>query len=238
MKDRWWLRTPRHPGLVLAMAMLTALVVSAGITMVLTAGGGAHRPLAAGAGLGAAIPAPPSSTSTSPAPSPARTAPASISPAPSPARTTPAHPAPSAPAGKSGPASPPGKRTPPAAPTTSASPSASSSPAQGYLLVAPGQLVLTSKAGHPASGFFVLTAANGPVAQYTVRVTAKAGKVSVAPASGSLATNGFVEVTVTVTSKIALTTQIVAEPGDLSVTVVYQPKPKPTPAPGGGGGGG
>jgi hypothetical protein len=237
MKDRWWLRTPRHPGLVLAMAMLTALVVSAGITMVLTAGGGAHRPLAAGAGLGAAVPAPPSSTSPA-STSPARTSPAPSPARPAPARTSPAQPAPSAPAGKSGAASPPGRRTPPAAPTPSASPSASSSPAQGYLLVAPDQLMLTSKAGHPASGFFVLTAANGPVAQYTVRVTAKAGKVSVAPASGSLAINGFVEVTVTVTSKVALTTQIVAEPGDLSVTVVYQPKPKPTPAPGGSGGGG
>ena len=219
------------------MAMLTALVVSAGITMVLTAGGGAHRPLAAGTGLGAAIPAPPASTGPA-STGPASTSPASTSPSPSPARATPAHPAPSAPAGKSGPASPPGKRPPPPAPTTSASPPPSSSPAQGYLLVAPDQLMLTSKAGQPASGFFVLTAASGPVAQYTVRVTAKAAKVSVAPASGSLATNGFVEVTVTVTSKVALTTQIVAEPGDLSVMVVYQPKPKPKPAPGGGGGGG
>ena len=91
--------------------------------------------------------------------------------------------------------------------------------------------MLTSKPGKPASGFFVLTAANGPVAQYTVRVAAKAAKVSVAPAAGSLALNGFVEVTVTVTSKIALTTQIVVEPGNLSVTVVYKPKPRLLPAP-------
>ena len=81
----------------------------------------------------------------------------------------------------------------------------------------------------------MLSAANGPVAQYAVLIAAKAGKVSVAPASGSLALNGFVEVTVTVTSKTALTTQIVVEPGNLSVTVVYKPKPAPAPSPGPGG---
>jgi hypothetical protein len=91
--------------------------------------------------------------------------------------------------------------------------------------------MLTSKPGQPASGFFVLTAANGPVAQYTVRLAAGGAKVSVAPASGSLALNGFVQVTVTVTSKTALAAQIVVEPGNLSVTVVYKPKPKPAPAP-------
>src|SRR6185437_12002443 len=92
-------------------------------------------------------------------------------------------------------------------------------------------LMLTSKPGQPASGFFVLTAAGGPVPLYTVLVAVKAGKVSVAPVSGSLALNGFVEVAVTVTSKTALTAQIVVEPGNLSVTVVYKPKPKPAPAP-------
>jgi hypothetical protein len=244
MTDRWWMRTPRRPGLVLAAAMLAALVVSAGITMILTAGGGSHRPQAAGAGLGIGVPAP----GTSPAgPS---TGPGSTSPAPS--RGATAHPTPPSPrpGSASGPASLPGKRTPPASPTgaptppapPSPSPSPSSSPAQGYLLVAPSGLLLSSKAGQPASGFFVLTAANGPVAQYTVRVAAKAGRVSVAPASGSLPLDGFVEVNVTVTSKTALSTQVVVEPGNLSVTVVYKPKPKPAPTPtpstGGGGKGG
>ncbi len=71
--------------------------------------------------------------------------------------------------------------------------------------MAPDKLVLTSKSGQPASGFFVLTAANGPVAHYTVRVAALAGRVRVAPAGGSLPVNGYAEVTVTVTSKVALT---------------------------------
>jgi hypothetical protein len=97
--------------------------------------------------------------------------------------------------------------------------------------------MLTSKPGQPASGFFVLTAAGGPIPLYTVLVAVKGGKVSVAPVSGSLALNGFVEVAVTVTSKTALTTQIVVEPGNLSVTVVYKPKPKPAPAPSPGSGG-
>ena len=35
----------------------------------------------------------------------------------------------------------------------------------------------------------------------------------------------------TVTSKVALTTHVVVEPGNLTVTVVYKPKPQPTPKP-------
>src|SRR5581483_1633776 len=234
MKDRWWQRAPRRPGLVLAVAMLAALAASAGITAILTAGGGSHRPLAAGAGLGVGVPV--SSASAVPG----GTSPASPGPAPSrsPAATARPTPRASASAGASSPASPPGhspggpSAPPPTAPASpSPSPSPSSSPAQGYLLVAPDRLVLTSKPGQPASGFFVLTAANGPVAQYAVRVAAKAGRVSVAPTAGSLALNGFVEVTVTVTSKTALTSQIVVEPGNLSVTVVYKPKPAPVPGP-------
>ena len=120
-------------------------------------------------------------------------------------------------------------------------PSPSSPPALGYLLAAPGQLSLTSKAGKPASGSFELTAVNGPVPRYTVRVAGDAGKVSVSPAGGSLPVNGMVTVTVTVTSKVALSTQVTVEPNSVSVTVVYTPKPKPSPSPtptsGGGGGG-
>jgi hypothetical protein len=43
--------------------------------------------------------------------------------------------------------------------------------------------------------------------------------------------NGTVEVTVTVTSKVALTTHVVVEPGNLTVTVVYKLKPQPAPKP-------
>jgi hypothetical protein len=235
MKDRWWHHTPQRPGLVLAVAMLAALAASAGITAILTAGGGTHRPLAAGAGLGAGIPVP--SSGIAPAGTgPASMGPPSTGPAPSGSRAATARPSPraSAPAGASSPAASPGQQTPTAPPPTAPglpSPTPTGSPAQGHLRLAPDHLMLTSKPGQPASGFFVLTAANGPVAQYTVRVAARAAKISVAPVSGSLALNGFVEVTVTVTSKVALTTQIVVEPGNLSVTVVYKPKAPPAPRP-------
>jgi hypothetical protein len=97
--------------------------------------------------------------------------------------------------------------------------------------VAPDKLMLTSKSGQPASGYFLLTAANGPVSHYTVRVAAMADRVKVAPAGGSLPVNGYVEVTVQVTSKAALTTHVVVEPGNLIVTVVYKPQPQPRPSP-------
>ena len=95
----------------------------------------------------------------------------------------------------------------------------------------PDKLMLTSKSGQPTSGYFLLTAANGPVSHYTVQVPAMAGRVRVAPAGGSLPANGYVEVTVTVTSKVALTTHVVVEPGNLTVTVVYKLKPQPQPSP-------
>jgi hypothetical protein len=97
--------------------------------------------------------------------------------------------------------------------------------------VAPGTLMLTSKSGTPASGSFVLTAANGPVSNYTVRVAAMPGRVTVAPAHGSFPVSGHVKVTVTVTSKVGLTTHIVVQPGNLTVTVVYKVKPAPAPPP-------
>jgi hypothetical protein len=105
------------------------------------------------------------------------------------------------------------------------------SSARGHLLVAPGKLMLTSKSRTPASGSFMLTAANGPVSNYTVRVAAMSGRVTVAPAGGSIPVGGHVKVTVTVTSSVGLTTHIVVQPGNLTVTVVYQVKPPPPPPP-------
>jgi len=229
----WWRvlrqRVRRYPGVALAVAAVATLAATAGITVVMTAGG-SHRPQASGPGLGGGGPASASSTpsgATGRAPSPARTTPASALPT-----------SPAALAGATSAGPPAGRGTPgPTAspsgtsPSPSPSPSASSSPAQGYLLVAPARLVLTSKSGTPASGFIRLTALNGPVAHYTVRVAADPGRVKVVPADGSLPVNGTVEVTVTVTSKVALTTHLVVEPGNLTVTVVYKPKPQPAPKP-------
>ncbi len=92
-------------------------------------------------------------------------------------------------------------------------------------MVAPDNLTLTSKSGQPVSGFFMLTAENGPVNHYTVKVPAAlAGKVTVSPAQGSLQAGGYVKVTVTVTSKTALTAHIAVGPGNLAVTVTYKLK--------------
>ena len=220
----WWRRVRRHPGVVAAVAVVVALAMATGITVIMTAGG-SHPPQASGPGLGAGGPGPASSAasgSTSAAPSPAGKASASASAPPAPPVTTPA--------GATSPGTATGRGTPPPtgspSPTPSPSPSPSTSPAQGHLLVAPGRLLLTSLSGKPAKGSFVLTAANGPVAHYTVRVPAGvAGKVSVAPSDGSLPAGGYVTVTVTVTSKVALTTHVIVAPGDLTVTVVYKVKP-------------
>jgi Sigma-70 region 2 len=230
---RWWRvlrqRVRRYPGVALAVAVVATLAATAGITVVM-AGGGSHRPQASGLGLGGDGPASASSTPSGGAgrvPSPAHTAPAAALPT-SPAALTGAT--------SAAPPTGPGTPGPTASPSgPSPSPSASSSPAQGYLLVAPARLVLTSKSGTPASGIIRLTALNGPVPHYTVRVAADPGRVKVAPAGGSLPMNGTVAVTVTVTSKVALTTHVVVEPGNLTVTVVYklklQPAPTPSPSP-------
>ena len=227
----WWRRVRRrvqqHRGVVAAAAVVAALALTAGITVAMTAGG-SHRPQASGPGLDGGVPAPASSTpsaATGRVPSPARTAPASALP------TSPAALAGATSAGPPARRGTPGPTASPSGTSPSPSPSPSSSPAQGYLLVAPARLVLTSLSGKPASGFIRLTALNGPVAHYTVRVAADPGRVRVAPAGGSLPVNGYVEVTVTVTSKVALTTHVVIEPGDLIVTVVYKPKPPPPPPP-------
>jgi hypothetical protein len=97
-------------------------------------------------------------------------------------------------------------------------------------MVVPDKLMLTSKSGTPASGSFLLTA-NGPVSNYTVRVAAMPGRVTVAPAGGSILAGGHVKVTVRVTSKVGLTTHIVVQPGNLTVTVIYKVKPPPPPPP-------
>jgi hypothetical protein len=226
---RWWRRVRRHRGVVAAVAAVAALAVAAGITVALTASG-SHRAQASSLVLGGDTPTPASSTppgAVSPTPSPARTTPAST-------RPTPVSPAALVGATSAGSSTAPGMATPGASPSStspSPSPSPSSSRAPGYLLVAPGKLTLTSKSGTPVSGSFVLTAAYSPVSHYTVRVAAMANQVTVTPTGGSLLTAGHAEVKVTVTSKAGLTTHIVVQPGNLTVTVVYKVKPQPTPPP-------
>jgi hypothetical protein len=231
--EPWWRRARRHRGLAGAAAVvaaLAALAVAAGITVALTAGG-SHRPQASSLGLGGDAPTPASTTSpgaTSPTPPPARTTPASTQP------TSPTSPAALVGATSAGPSAGPGTAAPATSPpgtSPSPSPLPSSSPAQGFLQVTPSKLTLTSKSGTPVSGSFTLAAAYGPVPNYTVQVAALPGRVTVAPAGGSLWVGGHVRVTVKVTSKTGLTTHIVVQPGNLTVTVIYKVKPQPTPTP-------
>jgi hypothetical protein len=224
----WWRRVRRHRGVVAAVAVVAALALTAGLTVVMTAGA-SHRPQASGLGLGAGVPAPASSATpdgTSRAPSPARPAPTSAQPT-SPSPTPPT----ALPAGATSAGPSPGRSTSsPTASPSRTSPSPSTSPAQGYLVVAPARLVLTSVSGKPVSGSFVLTARAGPVSHYAVLVVAMPARVKVAPAAGSLRAGGSVTVTVTVTSKVALTTHVIVAPGNLTVTVVYKLKPSPSPS--------
>jgi hypothetical protein len=91
--------------------------------------------------------------------------------------------------------------------------------------VAPDTLSLTSTAGKAVSGKFVLSAVGGPVGDYSIKVPAgMSGKLTVTPATGSLADGGSVTVTVTVTSKTALNTYVTVDPGGITVTVVLSIK--------------
>jgi hypothetical protein len=222
-----WLQ--RHPGLASLAGLLVPLAIAFGVAAMLAAGGGPHRPAAAVAAPGTTVSAPVSSTAPGHTPRavPAHQVTATANATPSASASVSAG-SPSS-AAPTEPGTPPSPSQPPSSPSPSSSPS--SSPGRGYLLVAPGSLSLTSKAGTPVSGSFELTAVNGPVPQYSVQVTANAGKVSVSPTSGSLPVNGIATVTVTVTSKVALTTRITVGPNGISVTVVYTPKPKPKPSP-------
>jgi hypothetical protein len=141
--------------------------------------------------------------------------PTSASPTPTASPT----PSPSPSASRSPSASPSASPSP--SPSPSRSPSASPTPTQGTLKVAPDTLSLTSTSGKAASGKFVLSASGGPVSDYAIKVPAgQSGKMTVTPATGSLAKGGSVTVTVTVTSTTALNTSVTVDPGGITVTVV------------------
>jgi hypothetical protein len=231
---RWWRRVRRHRGVMAAAAVLATTAVTAAISVTMTAGG-SYRPQATPLRLGAAVPAPaasaaPGSASASSSPTHRASPPALPVRTPTPPVTMPGGaPRPGTPPGRGTPepsarpsASPTPSPTPSPSRTPSPSPTPSPTPSPGYLVVAPNSLQLVSTTGKAASGF-LLTAKNGPVSDYTITVpAAMAGKVTVSPSRGSLPAGGFVEVTVTVTSKVALTTHITVEPGNLTVTVVFK----------------
>jgi hypothetical protein len=86
----------------------------------------------------------------------------------------------------------------------------------------PDKLVLTSASDKAVQGQFILFTEGGPVSAYTIKVpVAMASTVKVSPAKGAIPANGFVSVTVTVTSKVAVNSSITVEPGNIIVTVRY-----------------
>ena len=229
----WWRRVQRHPRSVAVVAMMAAVAAAAGITMIMAAGG-SHRSQASALGLGAGVAGLPSSATPTPGTATPRP-PSRVSVASSPTHkaapsASPPAPAVTVPAGAPSPVPPSVTEKPSASPSqtsssASPSPSPSSSPAQGHLLLAPDNLLLTSAKGKTASGFFVLTATGGPVSDYIIKVPAAvAGQVTVSPSRGSLPANGYAAVSVTVTSNVALNTHVTVEPGNLTVRVVLKIK--------------
>ena len=72
-----------------------------------------------------------------------------------------------------------------------------------------------------ATGRFTLTANGGPVSAYSITAgSALAGRISVSPSSGSLASGASVTITVTSTSLVALDGQLTVNPGGQTITVV------------------
>jgi hypothetical protein len=111
--------------------------------------------------------------------------------------------------------SPPATGANPAPPASSAAP-----PASGTLSSSAGRLVLASVKG-TAVGKFTLTAKGGPVSAYSITAgSALAGRISVSPASGSLAAGASVTITVTSKSLVALDGKLTVNPGGLTITVV------------------
>jgi RNA polymerase sigma factor (sigma-70 family) len=160
-------------------------------------GGGLPSPAAGGSpGGGSPGGGSPAGSGSPPAgASPTATAPSSVP------GTSPGSPAPSA------------SGTPPASsppPSSSAPP-----PAPGTLSVSPRTIVLSPLLG----GSITLTASGGPVTWSIAESSGLVGKVSVFPASGTLAAGHTVTVSLS-SSLVSLDSQLTVDPGGIAVTVV------------------
>jgi hypothetical protein len=223
--SRWWERARLHPRATAAVTALAAAAVAAGITAMLTAGGPHHVHASVLSLRDGQAASSPDATASSASAAPSRQgSPASGSPTPSVAPSM----TPSMTAAAAVPSPKPSvsRGTPSASASASSSPSPSSSPsssaAQGILEAAPNTLMLKSASGKAARGQVILFTEGGPVSAFTIKVpAAMAGKVEVSPVKGAIAANGFVTVTVTVTSAVAVSTHLTVEPGNIIVTVRY-----------------
>jgi hypothetical protein len=228
----WRRQLRRHPRAAAAVAALVAVGVTAGIIVMLPVGD-SHRAQAStlknGGGVSAGSPGA-ASASPSPGhqvsspkgqPTPSATAPqGTVSPGFSTGPGTPR-----ASVSASGTSSPSASASPTASSSASPTPTPTPTVTQGVLEAVPDELVLTSTGGKAASGTFLLSAVGGPVDHYAIKVPAAvSSKMTVSPTTGSLGEGGWVTVTVTVTSKVALKTSITITPGNLTVTVVLDVK--------------
>jgi Sigma-70 region 2 len=237
---QWWQQLRRRPRVAAAVATM-AIAAVAGAVLTMTTVGGSHRAQASTVANGSKIAG--GSHVASGAPGASVRAGASPSGHPQ-ASPGPGQPTPSvtalgsitSPAGRGtvkpsatpsrASASPSPSSVPsPSSPSVSPSPSTSPPPAQGILQATPAKLVLVSTSGKAVSGTFLLSAVDGPVRNWSITVpAAMAGKVTVAPAKGSLGSGGWSTITVTVTSKTALNTSLTIYPGKLTVTVLLSIK--------------
>jgi len=106
----------------------------------------------------------------------------------------------------------PSKSTTPAS-TPSATPPP---PKQGTLTVTPTRILLTPGLG----GSLTLTASGGPVTWSIAESSSLLGHVTVSPSAGTLASGQSVTVSLIVTSPVSVHSQLIVNPGGITVTVV------------------
>ena len=82
-------------------------------------------------------------------------------------------------------------------------------------------LAVGANGGLP-EGTFTLTAVNGPVSLYWLTVGSSAdGALTVSPPNGTLPQGQTVTITLSLTEEESLDTQVVINPGDAMITVLY-----------------
>jgi hypothetical protein len=241
---RWW-RTRRAQASA-AAAVVTAAAVA--VALALSGGVGAHhgRPAAAGPGSSAGLPgaggsspgasgpggssgAHPGGSRTSPSAVPANPV-VHVSPGPvpdgsptpgtggggSPGASPPGSPGPSSSAPSPGHSTSPGSPPPTTStPTPTRSSAPPPPPPQGTLSVSPRTVLLSLGGAN-----ITLTASGGPVTWSITESSSLVGHVAVSPASGTLAAGQSVTVSLSVTSLIALDSQLTVNPGGITVHVV------------------
>jgi len=91
---------------------------------------------------------------------------------------------------------------------------------QGTVAASVGTVHLVSVNG-TKTGTFTITASGGPVSDYSITAgSALAGKITVSPATGSLASGASATITVSSASLVALDGSLTIDPGGRTVAVV------------------